>query len=63
MVAGTDYAGMGGISTLNCEGGRAAAARLREIEIPPAQFGIYSPRLDADIYLPTLWRGFLGSRA
>src|SRR5580698_7360943 len=30
MVAGTDYAGMGGISTLNCEGGAATAARDRD---------------------------------
>jgi hypothetical protein len=62
MVAGTDYAGTGGISTLNCERGGATAAQLREIEIRPSRFGIYFPRLDVDIYLPTLLQPCLGSR-
>jgi Protein of unknown function (DUF2442) len=42
---------------------KATAAQLREIEISPSGFGIYFPRLDADIYLPALLQGFLGSRA
>src|ERR1700733_6882707 len=62
MVAATDYAGMGGISTLNCEGGAATAAQLREIEISPSEFGIYFPWLDVEIYLPTLLQGSLRSR-
>ena len=36
--------------------------QLRRIEISPSGFGIYFPDLDADIYLPTLLQGFLGSR-
>ena len=42
---------------------KATASQLREIEISPSGFGIYFPRLDADIYLPALLQGFLGSRA
>ena len=42
---------------------KATAAQLRDIEISPSGFGINFPRLDADIYLPTLLQGFLGSRA
>jgi hypothetical protein len=42
---------------------RAVASQLREIEISPSGFEIYFPRLDVDIYLPTLLQGFLGSRA
>src|SRR5580698_6550629 len=63
MVAATDYAGMGGISTLNCEGGGATAAQLRQIQIRPARFGIYFPQREVDTCLPTLLQGFLGSRA
>jgi hypothetical protein len=42
---------------------KATASQLREIEISPWGFGIYFPRLDAEIYLPALLQGFLGSRA
>ena len=42
---------------------KATAPQLRDIEISPSGFGIYFPRLDADIYLPALLQGFLGSRA
>jgi hypothetical protein len=35
---------------------------LSEIEISPSGLGIHFPRLDADLYLPALLEGFLGSR-
>jgi len=45
------------------EGLQAARSRdLREIEITPSGFGLHFPRLDADIYLPGLLAGTLGSR-
>lgn len=34
---------------------------LDEAEISPSGFGIHFPRLDADIYLPGLLDGFLGT--
>jgi hypothetical protein len=40
----------------------ARPARLDEIEISPSGFGIHFPKIDADIYLPSLLEGFLGSR-
>ena len=40
----------------------AKKSRLEEIEISPSGFGIHFPRLDADLYLPALLEGFLGSR-
>jgi hypothetical protein len=40
----------------------ASPAQLDAIEISPSGFGIYFPKLDADIYLPALLEGFLGSR-
>jgi len=40
----------------------ATPAQLSEIEISPSGFGIHFPRLDADLYLPALLEGFLGSR-
>jgi hypothetical protein len=40
----------------------ARRSQLEEIEISPSGFGIHFPRLDADIYLPGLLEGFLGSR-
>jgi len=36
--------------------------QLEPIEISPSGFGIYFPKLDADIYLPALLEGFLGSK-
>jgi hypothetical protein len=41
---------------------QAKAADLAEIELSPSGFGIHFPRLDADLYVPTLLEGFLGSR-
>ncbi len=41
----------------------ARPSQLREIEISPSGFGIHFPALDADIYLPGLLEGFLGSEA
>ena len=41
---------------------RAKVADLGEIEISPSGLGIHFPRLDADLYLPALLEGFLGSR-
>ena len=35
---------------------------MSEIEISPSGLGIHFPRLDADLYLPALLEGFLGSR-
>ncbi|MGA7081538.1 MAG: DUF2442 domain-containing protein [Terriglobales bacterium] len=40
----------------------AKAADLSEIELSPSGFGIHFPRLDADLYVPALLEGFLGSR-
>jgi len=40
----------------------ASAADLAEIEISPSGLGIHFPALDADIYLPALMEGLLGSR-
>ncbi len=41
---------------------RAKPAQLDPIEISPSGFGIHFPKLDADIYLPALLEGFLGSQ-
>lgn len=35
---------------------------LSEIEVSPAGLGLYWPRLDVDIYLPSLLEGVVGSR-
>jgi hypothetical protein len=40
----------------------ATTSQLNEIEISPSGLGIHFPKLDADIYLPSLLEGFLGSR-
>jgi hypothetical protein len=40
----------------------AAPSQLEAIEISPSGFGIHFPKLDADLYLPSLLEGFLGSR-
>ena len=42
---------------------KATPAELEAIEITPSGFGIHFPRLDADLYVPALLEGFLGSRA
>jgi hypothetical protein len=36
--------------------------QLGTIEISPSGFGLHFPKLDADLYLPALLEGFLGSR-
>jgi Protein of unknown function (DUF2442) len=40
----------------------AKPAELAEIEISPTGFGLHWPQLDADLYLPALLNGVLGSR-
>jgi hypothetical protein len=40
----------------------AKAAQLSEIEISPSGFGIHFPALDADLYVPGLLEGILGSK-
>jgi hypothetical protein len=40
----------------------AKPSQLDDIEITPSGFGIHFPRLDADLYVPGLLEGFLGSR-
>ncbi|MDR3517403.1 MAG: DUF2442 domain-containing protein [Azospirillaceae bacterium] len=39
----------------------AKPEQLDTIEITPSGFGLHFPKLDADIYLPALLEGFLGS--
>jgi hypothetical protein len=41
---------------------RARPSELREIVISPSGLGLHFPRLDADIYLPGILEGFLGSK-
>ena len=41
----------------------AAAADLGQIEISPAGLGLHWPRLDADLYVPSLLQGMLGSKS
>jgi hypothetical protein len=40
---------------------KAASAELAEIEISPTGLGLHWPKLDADLYLPGLLNGVLGS--
>lgn len=40
----------------------AKPSQLEEIEISPSGFGLHFPKLDADLYVPALLEGFLGSR-
>lgn len=40
----------------------ARPAQLADIEISPSGLGLHFPQLDADLYLPSLLQGFLGSR-
>ena len=40
----------------------ARPAQLEEIEVSPSGFGIHFPKLDADIYVPGLLEGLLGSK-
>ena len=36
--------------------------QLQEIEIDPDGFGLHFPALDADLYIPSLLEGFMGSK-
>jgi hypothetical protein len=40
----------------------ATPAQLSQIEITPSGFGLHFPKLDADLYVPAILEGFLGSR-
>ena len=40
----------------------AEPSQLEAVEITPSGFGIHFPKLDADLYLPSLLEGFLGSK-
>jgi Protein of unknown function (DUF2442) len=40
----------------------AQPSQLKEIEISPSGFGIHFPAVDADLYVPGLLEGFLGSK-
>ena len=42
---------------------KARPSQLEPIEISPSGFGLHFPKLDADIYVPALLEGFLGSRS
>ena len=42
---------------------RASEADLRRIEISPSGLGLHIPTLDADLFLPAILEGFLGSVA
>lgn len=42
---------------------KATPAELETVEISPSGLGIHFPKLDADLYVPALLEGFLGSRA
>jgi hypothetical protein len=50
-------------SPKNVEGlENATGAQLNAIEISPSGFGIHFPKVDADLYLPALLEGVLGSK-
>ena len=40
----------------------ASPVQLSEIEITPSGFGLHFPKLDADLYVPSLLEGIFGSR-
>jgi len=48
--------------TLTAANARARPAQLAGIEISPSGLGLHFPQLDANLYLPALLEGFLGSR-
>jgi len=51
------------VSPADAEGlERAQPSQLKEIEISPSGFGIHFPKINADLYLPALLEGFLGSK-
>jgi hypothetical protein len=41
---------------------RATPTQLAKIKISPSGYGIHFPKIDADLHLPALLLGFLGSR-
>jgi hypothetical protein len=41
---------------------KAKPSQLEHIEVSPSGFGLHFPKLDADIYVPGLLEGILGSR-
>lgn len=41
---------------------KATPSQLEEIRISPSGFGIHFPKPDADLYLPSILEGFLGSK-
>ena len=41
----------------------ARPSQLSEIEISPSGFGLHFPAVDADLYVPGLLEGFLGSKS
>jgi hypothetical protein len=41
----------------------ARPSQLREIEISPSGFGLHFPAVDADLYVPALLEGLLGSKS
>jgi predicted component of type VI protein secretion system len=41
----------------------ARPSQLNEIEISPSGFGVHFPALDADVYIPGLLEGLLGSKS
>ena len=41
----------------------ARPSQLNEIEIGPSGFGLHFPAVDADLYVPGLLEGFLGSKS
>lgn len=50
------------VPTADIEGlGGAAADDLRVIEVSPTGTGLHFPRLDADVYVPALIAGVMGS--
>jgi hypothetical protein len=40
----------------------ATPSQLRTIEISPSGYGLHFPKIDADVYVPALLDGILGSR-
>jgi hypothetical protein len=40
----------------------AKPANLETIEVTPSGFGIHFPKIDADLHVPALLEGFLGSK-
>jgi hypothetical protein len=41
---------------------KAHPADLVDAEISPSGLGVHFPKLDADLYIPALLEGFLGSK-